>query len=108
MGLNSFTPCAKAVAPSRLAAKVCRITGGLSAANSVCSSNQWGLIVGWTCATANVADNTFQWLVRQFEEQMIVLSDTAFHAAEGIQPTSNCVSAASGRTVCSSRRCSRC
>src|SRR5207253_1240647 len=24
--------------------------------------NQWGLIVGWACATANVADNTFQWL----------------------------------------------
>jgi hypothetical protein len=45
--------------------------------------NQWGLIVGWACATANVADNTFQWLVRQVEEQMIVLSDTAFHAAEG-------------------------
>src|SRR5437879_4617788 len=45
--------------------------------------NQWGLIVGWDCATANVADNTFQWLVRQCEDQMIVLSDTAFHAAEG-------------------------
>jgi hypothetical protein len=45
--------------------------------------NQWGLIVGWACATANVADNTFQWLMRQVEEQMIVLSDTAFHAAEG-------------------------
>jgi hypothetical protein len=45
--------------------------------------NQWGLIVGWDCATANVADNTFQWLIRQFEDQMIVLSDTAFHAAEG-------------------------
>jgi hypothetical protein len=30
-----------------------------------------------------VADNTFQGLIRQFEEQMIVLSDTAFHAAEG-------------------------
>jgi hypothetical protein len=45
--------------------------------------NQWGLIVGWACATANVADNTFQWLIRQFEERMIVLSDTAFHAAEG-------------------------
>ena len=27
--------------------------------------NQWGLIVGWDCATAHVADNTFQWLVRQ-------------------------------------------
>jgi hypothetical protein len=45
--------------------------------------NQWGLIVGWACATANVADNTFQWLIRQFEERMIVLSDTGFHAAEG-------------------------
>jgi hypothetical protein len=30
-----------------------------------------------------VADNTFQWLVRQFEERMIVLSDTGFYAAEG-------------------------
>jgi hypothetical protein len=45
--------------------------------------NQWGLIVAWECATANVADNTFQWLIRQCEERMIILSDTAFHAAEG-------------------------
>ncbi len=45
--------------------------------------NQWGLVVAWACATANVPDNTFQGLVRQFEAQMIVLSDTAFHAAEG-------------------------
>jgi len=45
--------------------------------------NQWGLVVGWACATANVADNAFQWLIRQFEERMIVLSDTGFHAAEG-------------------------
>src|SRR5438105_4277114 len=30
--------------------------------------NQWGLIVGWECAAANVADNTLQWLIRQFEE----------------------------------------
>ena len=45
--------------------------------------NQWGLIVAWGCATANIADNTFQGLIRQFEEQMIVLSDTGFHAAEG-------------------------
>src|SRR5260370_7873623 len=39
--------------------------------------------VAWACATANVADNTFQWLIRQFEERMIVLSDTGFHATEG-------------------------
>jgi len=30
-----------------------------------------------------MGDNTFQWLIRQFEERMIVLSDTGFHAAEG-------------------------
>src|SRR5438552_3360214 len=35
--------------------------------------NQWGLIVAWACATANVADNTFQWLIRQCEERMMVL-----------------------------------
>src|SRR5438067_2365381 len=45
--------------------------------------NQWGLSVGWDCATATVAENTCQWLVRQCEDQRIVLSDTAFHAAEG-------------------------
>ncbi len=45
--------------------------------------NQYGVVVGWACATANVADNTFQWLIRQVDGRMIVLSDTACHAAEG-------------------------
>jgi hypothetical protein len=45
--------------------------------------NPWGVIVGWACATANVADHTFQWLIRQCEEPMMVLSDPGFHAAEG-------------------------
>jgi hypothetical protein len=45
--------------------------------------NQWGWVVGGVCATANVADNTFQWLIQQVDGRMIVLSDTAFHAAEG-------------------------
>src|SRR5215831_19008357 len=45
--------------------------------------NQWGLIVGWDCDTANVADNTFQWLMQQVDGRMIVLSDPGFHAAEG-------------------------
>ena len=45
--------------------------------------NQYGLVVAWACGTTTVADNTFQWLIRQFEEQRIVLSDTAFHAAAG-------------------------
>jgi len=34
--------------------------------------NQWGLVVAWACATANVADKTFQGLIRQFEERMIL------------------------------------
>jgi len=42
-----------------------------------------GLVVAWECATANVLDKTFQGLIRQFEERMIILSDTAFHAADG-------------------------
>jgi hypothetical protein len=41
------------------------------------------LVVTWAWDTTNVADNTFQWLIRQFEERMIILSDTGFHAAEG-------------------------
>jgi hypothetical protein len=45
--------------------------------------NQYGLVVAWDCATAHVADNTFQGLMRQFEERMMILSDRAFHAAEG-------------------------
>jgi hypothetical protein len=45
--------------------------------------NQYGLVAGWACATAHVADYTFQWLIRQVEGRMIVLSDTAIHAAEG-------------------------
>jgi len=45
--------------------------------------NQYGLVVGWDCATANAPDKTLQWLIRQVDGRMIVLSDTAFHAAEG-------------------------
>ena len=45
--------------------------------------NQYGLVVAWVCDTTNIADNTFQWLIRQFEERMSILSDTGFHAAEG-------------------------
>jgi hypothetical protein len=26
--------------------------------------NQYGTVVAWDCATANVADTTFQWLIR--------------------------------------------
>jgi hypothetical protein len=45
--------------------------------------HQYGLVVGWDCATAHVPDKTFQRLIRQVDGRMMVLSDTAFHAAEG-------------------------
>ena len=45
--------------------------------------DQWGGIVGGRVPRPMSRINTFQWLIRQFEEQMIILSDTGFHAAEG-------------------------
>src|SRR5574341_1102202 len=40
-------------------------------------------MVAWACATANVHDSTFQPLVAQFLDEMIVLTDTHFHAKAG-------------------------
>jgi hypothetical protein len=44
---------------------------------------QYGLIGGWDCATANVPDKPFQWLLRQCDGRMMVLRDPGFQAAEG-------------------------
>jgi hypothetical protein len=43
--------------------------------------------VGWDGATAQVADQTLQGLLRQFAERLILWSETACHAAEGAPPT---------------------
>lgn len=45
--------------------------------------NQWGLVTAWDCATANVHDSHFQPLIAKFEETMVVLTDTGFHAKAG-------------------------
>jgi hypothetical protein len=45
--------------------------------------NQWGMICAWDCATANVSDQHFHPLIAQFADQMIVLTDTGFHAKTG-------------------------
>ncbi len=45
--------------------------------------NQWGLVTDWDCDTANVSDQRFHPLIEQFQEQMIVLTDSGFHAKEG-------------------------
>jgi hypothetical protein len=48
--------------------------------------NQFGLVVAWDCDTVNVYDATFHPLIEQFDEKMIVLTDTGFHAKEGDPP----------------------
>lgn len=45
--------------------------------------NQFGLVTGWGCDTANVYDATFHPLIGQFDEKMIVLTDAAFHSKLG-------------------------
>ena len=48
--------------------------------------NHYGLIVAWDYAAANVADNTFHDLIADFQDQMVILTDMAFHRAEGDPP----------------------
>jgi hypothetical protein len=48
--------------------------------------NQYGLIVAWDYAAANTPDTAFHDLLRDFQDQTVVLTDTAFHAATGDPP----------------------
>lgn len=45
--------------------------------------NQHGLIVAWDYAAANVSDTAFHDLIRAFEHEMVILTDTGFHAKTG-------------------------
>ena len=70
--------------------------------------NQYGLVVGWDWATAHVADNTFPWLIQEFDGRLIILSHTAFHAAEGDPAYLTLCQERSGKTVSSGRPSCRC
>lgn len=48
--------------------------------------NQSGLIVAWDYAAANVADNQFHDIIRDFQEEMVIFTDTGFHAQTGDPP----------------------
>ena len=48
--------------------------------------NQRGEVVDWACDTANVHDQVFHPLIEQFDERMVVLTDTGFHAKAGDPP----------------------
>lgn len=45
--------------------------------------NQWGQIVRWNCCAANAHDTAFHCEIEDFQEKMLVLADTGFHAKEG-------------------------
>lgn len=45
--------------------------------------NQFGEVVRIGCASANCHDTHFGCIIESFEEQMIVLADSGFHAKEG-------------------------
>jgi hypothetical protein len=48
--------------------------------------NQYGLVVAWDFAAANAPDNAFRDLIADFQDQMVVLTDTAFHSKDGDPP----------------------
>jgi len=48
--------------------------------------NQWGLVVGWDYASGEVPDNAFHGLIRDFQDDMVVFTDTGFHAKAGDPP----------------------
>jgi hypothetical protein len=48
--------------------------------------NHYGLIVAWDYAAANVADNAFTELIADFQDEMVILTDMAFHGAGGDPP----------------------
>jgi hypothetical protein len=70
--------------------------------------NQWGLICAWDCATANVYDAHFHPLIAQFDGQMIVLTDTGFHAKTGDPINMKVCPRGPGTRACWSKRCCRC
>ena len=48
--------------------------------------NQWGLVVGWDYASADVPDNAFHGVIRDFQDEMLIFTDTGFHAQAGDPP----------------------
>ncbi|MBF0289100.1 MAG: hypothetical protein HQM14_14880 [SAR324 cluster bacterium] len=45
--------------------------------------NKFGLVVDWDCDTANVHDNTFQYMIEPYIDKMILSGDSGFHSKNG-------------------------
>ncbi len=48
--------------------------------------NQWGLVVGWDYASGEVPDNAFHAVIDDFKDEMVIFTDTGFHAQAGDPP----------------------
>jgi hypothetical protein len=48
--------------------------------------NQWGGIVAWDYGTANLPDNAFRQLIADLQDEMVILTDMAFHSKKGDPP----------------------
>ncbi len=48
--------------------------------------NQMGLVVAWDCAAGNAHDTVFRELIADFQDEMVVLTDTGFHGKVGDPP----------------------
>jgi hypothetical protein len=82
-GIELIHPMREGRSPQQIGRKGLSKHRGIVGGKLCLLLNQGGLVVGWACATANVADNTLQWLMRQVDGRMMVLSDPGFHATEG-------------------------
>jgi hypothetical protein len=82
-GIELIHPMREGRSPQQIGRKGLSNPRGMVGGTLCLLLNQWGLVVAWACDTATVADHTFPWRIREFDERMLVFSDTGFHAAEG-------------------------
>src|SRR4029434_8256849 len=61
-GIELIPPMREGRSSQQIGRKVLSNHRGIVGGKLCLLLNQWGLIVGWACDTANVADNAFQWL----------------------------------------------
>jgi hypothetical protein len=82
-GIELIHPIREGRSPQQIGRKGLSNHRGMVGGTRCLLLNQYGLVVGWDCASATVPDKTFHWLIRQVDGRMVVLSDPGCHAAEG-------------------------
>lgn len=81
-GIELLHPCREGRSDNQIGKKGFSNRRWIVGSKLCCLLNQFGLVCGWDCATANVHDTTFHPLIQAFEEQMIVLADHGFYSKQ--------------------------